>query len=169
MTAISQAHFLTAHESEQHRRPLTRAKTASDFRALSSSTTSQRMAPAEVHGLIDTISRPRGIVSQLYPSAGHSTSLRPVSRDARSSSEPSQWPIERSESLARSLFSKSSLFLRRKHSKAALTPFHALEWDEDQDDRAGSKDTQEPTKRRRSKPGQLASINYGMEETLLRL
>ena len=168
MAAVSQAHFLTPYEGEQpYRRPLTRARTASDFPTLSSITAPQRMATAEVHGLLDTISRPRGIGSQLHPSAGHSmTTLRPVSRDARSTSEPTQLPLERSENLARSLLSKSSLFLRRKNSKAALTSFHAIEWDEVQDNRTGSKYVQEPTKRRSSKHGRLTPISYGMQGML---
>ena len=147
--------------------PLTRARTESDFRNMSSSATQQRMASAEVHALLDVFSKPQGLVSQLEPSASRSaTSLRPASRDARSSSEPTQGPIDRSGSLARSLLSKSSLFLRRKNSKAGLTSFQAIERDEEQNGCAGSKDVQELSKRRRSRHGRSTTANFG-EKTVI--
>ena len=170
-TTVSQANLTNPYEREhQHRRPLIRAKTASDFRALSSSTSLQGIATTEVQGSPDTFSRPRGFIAQLHPSASHSmTSLRPVSRDARPGSEPIQCPPERTESFARSLFSKSSLLLRRKNSKAPLTSLQTVEWDNDQGERANSKEVQGLTTRTRSKQGEFSSISYGTERMPSRL
>ena len=170
MAADSQVQPLGPREgAQQHRIPLTRAKTASEVWTLSSNTTQQRMVATEIHSLLDTFPRPRGLVSQLHPSASQSaTSLRPASRDARSSSEPSQWPLDRPEGFARSLLSKSSLLLKRKNSKANLVSFHAIEWDEEHNDGAGGKDVQELSQRRRSKHGRGSSSNYGKKMIIIR-
>ena len=99
-------------------------------------------------------------------SSASDLSLRPSSRDTRSSGI-SQWTEERADGLARSFLTKSSkLLMKRRGSKVGLSSIRTLEWLEDTEDTTGSKHVQELSKRRKSKHSRDQSAGYGMMNVL---
>ena len=99
-------------------------------------------------------------------SSSSDMSMRPVSRDMRTS-ERSTWPGDRPESLARTLLTKSSrMLLKRKSSKLSISSIRSSEWLEDKDVMK-SKDVQELSQKRQSKHSKTQTDGYGKVRTKL--
>ena len=97
-------------------------------------------------------------------SSSSDMSMRPMSRDMRTS-ERSTWPGDRQESLARTLLTKSSkMLLKRKSSKLSISSIKSSEWLEDKDVMK-SRDVQELSQKRRSKHSRTQTDGYGKVRT----